>query len=174
MQKSDILTVPAYFTRYLDALPEGNLTELLQQTGSPLFEPEFRLLTDLQDRVYEEGKWTVKQIIRHITDTERIFAYRALRFARNDQTNLPAFDENEYILNTSLSGCSLRELLDEFYALRYANQLMFSLFTEEDLKRSGTANDQKCQVLALGFMIAGHGFHHYNILKNRYFPLLNP
>jgi hypothetical protein len=122
--------------------------------------------------VYAPNKWTVKDIIQHIIDCERIFAYRALRFAREDKTPLPGFEENDYAKSAHILDRSLDELLQELYILRESNILMFKGFSNEQLMREGPSNNYTTQVLAFGFTIAGHGLHHLAIIKERYYPLI--
>jgi len=123
---------------------------------------------DKYDYRYAEGKWTIKDIIQHIIDSERIFAYRALRFARADETSLPGFEENMYADNAHGTERSINELLTEMSAVRHANIMMFKSFTEGDFLRKGTASDYTISVRAFGFLIIGHQNHHMKIFKERY------
>ena len=117
---------------------------------------------------YAEGKWTIKDIILHMADTERIFAYRALRFARNDKTALPGFEENDYAAIAPAEERSIMSLLTEFSAIRHANILMFKSFSEVELLRIGTASENEMSVRALGFVIIGHQNHHQRIFEEMY------
>ena len=123
---------------------------------------------DKFDYRYAEGKWTIKDIIQHVIDSERIFAYRALRFARKDSTPLPGFEENDYGNYAHADSRSIQDLLTEFSMVRHANIAMFKSFTEEDLLRKGTASGYTVSVRALGFLIIGHQNHHIKIFKERY------
>jgi hypothetical protein len=120
------------------------------------------------DFQYEEKKWTVRELLCHMIDAERIFAYRALRFARNDKTPLPPFEENDYAVQANASGRTMRKIADELAHLRTATVDLFEGFTEEMLRRKGVANNNEISVLALGFIIAGHEAHHRRILTERY------
>jgi uncharacterized damage-inducible protein DinB len=120
------------------------------------------------DYRYAEGKWTIKEIIQHVIDAERIFAYRALRFSRNDTTELPGFDENSYVDNAHADNRGLQDLLTEMSAVRHANIMMFKSFTAEDLMRKGIASGYSVSVRAFGFLIIGHQNHHMRIFKERY------
>jgi hypothetical protein len=133
MKRSEIINMPDYFNRYINLLPDVELLEALYQTGQPLFESEALKLNALKDKVYAPNKWTVKDIIQHIIDCERIFAYRALRFAREDKTPLPGFEENDYAKSAHILDRSLDELLQELYILRESNILMFKGFSNEQL-----------------------------------------
>lgn len=126
---------------------------------------------DRHDYRYAEGKWTIKEIIQHVMDAERVFSYRALRFARNDSTELPGYDENAYADNSHANERHLQSLLTEFSALRHANMAMFKSFTEEDLLRKGVASGFTVSVRALGFLLIGHQNHHMKIFRERYLNL---
>jgi uncharacterized damage-inducible protein DinB len=123
---------------------------------------------DKFDYRYAEGKWTIKDIIQHVIDTERIFAYRALRISRNDITPLPGFEENDYVENTKANERGIQDLLAEFSAVRYATLFLFKSFSEEQLKRIGTASGTAISVRAIGFIIIGHQKHHQNVFQERY------
>lgn len=120
------------------------------------------------DYRYAEGKWTIKDIIQHIIDAERVFAYRAMRISRNDQTPLPGFEENDYVENTNATGRSIQELLTEFSALRHSNLFLFKSLTDEQLMRMGVASNHPVSVRALGFLIIGHQKHHQKVFEERY------
>ena len=123
---------------------------------------------DKFDYRYAEGKWTIKDIIQHIIDAERIFAYRALRFARNDKTDLPGFEENDYVDEANGTKRSIMELLTELSAVRHATLLLFKSFNEEQLVRIGTASENPMSVRAAGFVIIGHQNHHQKVFLERY------
>ncbi|WP_298394073.1 DinB family protein [Flavobacterium sp.] len=123
---------------------------------------------DKFDYRYAEGKWTIKDIIQHVIDTERIFAYRALRFARNDKTDLPGFEENDYANVATANQRSIMELLTEMSAVRHSSLLLFKSFNEAQLLNKGTANNNEMSVRALGFIMIGHQNHHQKIFQERY------
>lgn len=123
---------------------------------------------DKFDYRYAEGKWTIKDIILHLIDAERIFAYRALRFARNDKTDLPGFEENDYVDEANANSRSIMDLLTELSAVRHATLLLFKSFNDYKLLRIGTANNNQMSVRALGFVIIGHQNHHQRIFEERY------
>lgn len=123
---------------------------------------------DKQEFRYAEGKWTIKEILRHIIDTERIFAYRALRFARNDSTGLPGFDQDQYILPAKTNNTSMQSLLDEYKSNRMSTIVMFINFDNEMLKRIGEASNSPMSARAAGFITIGHEKHHCNIITERY------
>lgn len=117
---------------------------------------------------YEEGKWTIKEIIRHIIDTEKIFAYRALRFARKDPTPLPGFEQDDYIVPAYANALDLKSLLEEYKTNRLSTISMFSNFTETMLTEIGKASKNPLSVRAAGFIISGHEIHHCNVIRDRY------
>lgn len=117
---------------------------------------------------YAPGKWSVKEVIGHMADAERVFAYRALRFARADQTDLPGFDENSWVLAGCFDRRPVRELVGEFAAVRAATLALFSSFDADALLRRGTANGTPASVRALAAIIVGHEAHHVAILRERY------
>lgn len=123
---------------------------------------------DKFDYRYSENKWTIKDILQHLIDSERIFVYRALCFARNDQTDLPGFEENDYVNEADANIRSIMELLTDLSALRNSTILLFKTFSQEKLLRLGTANNNIISVRALGFVIIGHQNHHQRIFEERY------
>jgi len=117
---------------------------------------------------YAEGKWTVKEIVAHLSDDERIYAYRALRFARNDRTELPGFEEKDYARYSGANDRSIQDLLKEFAAVRQATISLFEGLPEESFLRRGIANGSPMSVRAAAYHIAGHELHHRNIIETRY------
>ena len=123
---------------------------------------------DKFDYRYAAGKWTIKDIIQHIIDAERIFAYRAMRIARNDQTPLPGFDEDFYVANANGNTRSIQDLLTEFSTLRHSSIYLFKSFTPDAMLRLGRASNSPISVRALGFIIIGHQNHHHKVFQERY------
>lgn len=136
------------------------LSETLALLGSvPESEAGFR---------YAPGKWSMKELVGHVIDGERIFAYRALRFARNDRTPLPGFEQDDYIQNASFDACSLAALAAEFESVRRATLFLFEHLDAEAWTRTGVASDSEVSVRALAYIIAGHELHHVGVLRDRY------
>lgn len=125
-----------------------------------------------EDFAYAEGKWTIKQLVGHIIDTERILCYRAMCVARGEKASLPGFDENAYVENSSVNERSLYDLGHEFGAVREATIVLFRYMTDAELDREGTANNIKVTPRILLYMLTGHFMHHERILKERYASLL--
>jgi uncharacterized damage-inducible protein DinB len=123
---------------------------------------------DRFDYRYAEGKWTIKDIIQHLIDAERVFAYRALRFARRDQTPLPGFEEDDYVMAAQGNKRGLQDLLTEFLIVRQSTMALFKTFDQETLMQAGTASGRLMSVRALGFVIIGHQNHHMRVFEERY------
>jgi uncharacterized damage-inducible protein DinB len=117
---------------------------------------------------YADGKWTIKDIIQHIIDAERIFSYRALRISRNDKTPLAGFDENEYVENTNANARNFKDLLSELKLVRQTTVMLFKSFSKEQMLILGTASNHSVSVRAIGFVILGHQLHHYKVIQERY------
>lgn len=172
MKRSEISPMPQFFDRYINLVEDIDIVEALEKYSSIETLLDVKKLEDLGDKIYAPGKWTVKQVIQHMTDNERVQAYRALRISRNDQTPLPGYDENLFANNVNPSGRSLSDLLDEFAIVRKSNIILFKNIDEEKQKRTGLCNNVVIPVLALGFVLVGHQLHHARIISEKYFPLL--
>jgi hypothetical protein len=172
MKLSAIPRNPSYFDVYMNQVPDVGLLEAFQQSIDALDKLDVAKLRALGDQVYAPGKWTLRDLLQHITDTERIFAYRALRFARNDKTALPGFDENLFADNTNANQRPLDDVLAELRAVRQSSMYLFQSFDETALTRTGVMYQAELPVLAVGFTLIGHQIHHFRILEERYFPML--
>ena len=168
MKKTDINQPPCYFDKYINCLENIELSEAFSNAQWEIAALKLDQLKQIGDSVYAEGKWTIKDIFQHLIDAERIFAYRALRFARNDKTALPGFDENEYVDATNSNKRSIQDLLTELAVVRQATLSLYKSFSEEELLRIGTASDNPMSVRALGFVIIGHQNHHQRVFEERY------
>lgn len=158
-----------FYKTYINTVKNNvELIDLLKDSINQLI----TVLTDLPEEkqmyAYSEGKWTIKEIVQHLIDTERILSYRALRFSRNDATPISGFDESWYAENSNGNERSYKDLLKELKLVRKSTIMLFKSFSEEMLLFSGTANDSEITVRALGFVIAGHQLHHLNVIKERY------
>lgn len=157
-----------YFFPYISVLGDATLIEELEISLHEFIRFVQNIPMDKFDFRYAEGKWTIKEIIQHVIDTERIFAYRALRISRNDQTPLPGFDENNYVNNTQANTRSIQDLLTELSAVRHSNIYLFKSFSNEQLERTGIASNTGISVRAIGFIMIGHQKHHQRVFEERY------
>ncbi|MCW3125317.1 MAG: damage-inducible protein DinB [Bacteroidetes bacterium] len=159
---------PSYYHTYIGKVTTDDLISSLE-TGRTNFLSFMALVpADKLEYRYQEGKWTIKELIIHLMDAERIFTYRALRFSRGDSTGLAGFDENEYVPNSAASERSLQSLLHEYVALRQSTIEFFKNLSPEMTRRTGIANGQEISVRSLGYIIPGHEIHHLAVIKERY------
>lgn len=172
MKRSDITVMPNYHKPYASLVEDKELLEVLPTGGIDVYENAIEQLNELGNQAYAEGKWSVKQIIEHITDCERIFTNRALRYVRNDKTELPGFEENDYAAAARSNERSVEDLLQELKDQRKSTFNFFKNLSDEELLRTGFGNGQEISVAAIGFISVGHPLHHFNVIKERYFPLL--
>ena len=159
---------PLYQQRYIDAAKGNTIEELIANYSKPLVDFVLSIPEEKADYSYAEGKWTVKQLLQHIIDTERILTYRALCFSRNEHLPLPGFDEDSYALNAPATHRTLKSLQEEFILVRKSTDALLSSFTEEQLSKKGVASNYVVTVNALCFIIFGHIVHHQNVLQERY------
>ena len=165
--------MPQFFDRYINLADNVFILDALTQSAS--FEslmPAYKLEA-IGDLRYAPGKWMVKDILQHVIDNERIMTYRALRFARNDQTVLPGYDEELFGRTAYATRRTIADLYTEYAAVRQSTIALYKSFDNEMLLRSGMCFHQTISVLALGFVIVGHARHHVNIIRERYLPLLS-
>jgi hypothetical protein len=157
-----------YFSRYIDLVKSNDILKTLaiQIDGSlallrsiPSSKSHYR---------YAPDKWSINEVIGHILDTERVFAYRAMTIARNDKASLPGFEQDDWIRGSSFDSFPLAELISEFECIRRANIYLFQHLTADAWMRRGKANNAEISVRALAYIIAGHEFHHIQILKTKY------
>lgn len=173
MLKSDIGILPVFFDRYINLVEDIEVVEGLKKFSPEAVFSDRLVLKALGDKVYAPGKWTISEILQHCIDTERIMGYRALRFARNDKTQLPGFDEELFAANAEAADRSFDELLAEYGRLRQSTVDLFASFTDEMLQRRGATYVSEIDVLSLGFVIIGHAIHHNKIIVDRYYTLLD-
>lgn len=157
-----------FYSSYVAQVSDGDLLEELEISVHDLIRFVQNVPMDKYDYRYAEGKWTIKDILQHLMDSERVFAYRALRIARNDKTPLPGFDENEFADNAGGDDRSIRDLLTELALIRQSTIHLFKTFNEETLGRIGTASGFSVSVRALGVIIIGHQKHHQKVFEERY------
>jgi hypothetical protein len=166
MNRPQTTEYPVWAEQYI-SLVEGDVMDLLKRQASE-FSDFINSLVEMADFAYAPGKWTIKQLIGHIIDTERILVYRLTCFARGENHALPGFEEDDYVAHAHFEDRSLLSLSEEFSLLRKANLYLFNSLTEKELNRSGTASERQISVRALLFVIPGHIIHHTQIIKGRY------
>lgn len=167
--KVDLNDVPEFYRPYMKQIGDAELVPLLLKSGDDLV-TLCKNLTEQQSLYrYDVGKWSVKDVIQHLIDAERVFAYRAMRFARNDSTELSGFDQDDYVPEANADARPLHQLLSEFTNLRASTIDLFSSLGEESRKRRGISNKVEMSVNTIGYIISGHTLHHLVILKERYF-----
>jgi uncharacterized damage-inducible protein DinB len=168
MTKPDMESVPLFYKGYVENVKDMDIMMALSQSSKVALNLFRAIPEDMGEYRYSEGKWSIKEVLNHMMDVERIVAYRALRFSRHDKTPLPGFEENDYAPLANAHSRSIQKLTDEMERLRLTTIDLFASFTSEMLKREGTANNNRLSVLHLGYIIAGHETHHRKIITERY------
>lgn len=168
LTKNHLGQLPNFFDRYISVLPETDVFELLENQPIKLKQLLQHLPEEAAEIGYAPGKWTIKEVVGHLMDTERIFAYRCLCISRLETQSLPGFDENNYVRYANFNSRSLTDLLAEYQLNRQANLAFFKSLSEEMLNRTGIANNQPISAKALIVTTAGHELHHLQILEERY------
>ena len=172
MKRSAINPMPPFFDRYINLVEDIDIFEAFEKYAPENIYSETEKLVALQDRAYAAGKWSVKDILQHVIDNERIMSYRAMRFSRNDRTSLPGYDQELLAANTNANDRTIADLMEEFNQVRQSTILLFKHMNEAMMLRSGIAYQTEISALALGFVILGHPIHHMRVISEQYFPLL--
>lgn len=159
-----------YVQRYLDQIPSEDWIGELKISGDKTIEIYAALTEEQSLFAYADGKWTLKELLLHLSDTERIFQYRILAFARGDQAQLPGFDEEEYAAASFANNRSLESLLEEYKLVRKSSQILIETLEPNVLNNIGIANGNQLAVETIGKLIVGHNYHHLSIIKERYLP----
>ena len=163
--------MPDYFDRYINLVPDTNLSNALADSLETLRGLDMNLLKAIGTQTYAPDKWSVNDILQHITDTERVFCYRVLRFARKDNTATAGYDENQFALYAQAGKRELIDILDELSIVRMGTIALFKSFDEEALLQKGICWKYEMSVLAMGFTLVGHQMHHFNVMQTKYYPL---
>jgi hypothetical protein len=168
MQNVDLSRVPEYYHKYINLVINDGLKTAFEKHQTELIS----FLKDIPKKKwnyrYAEGKWSIKEVVQHIIDAERVFAYRALCFARKDQTPLPGFDENIFAANSKADDRSKKDLLKELLKVQVSSVILFNYFDEEQLEQPGVASGKPTYVKGIGYILLGHALHHKKILEDRY------
>jgi uncharacterized damage-inducible protein DinB len=168
VQRPEASEFPEYYQPYVKLVPDGDFIEILKEN--------LENTTALADRIsekdgqsrYAPGKWSIKEVLGHMTDTERIMSYRLLRVGRGDQTPLAGFNENDYIAASNFNTLSVKQILEDFTAVRRATITLVNNMPDEAWERIGVANNSEITARALAYIIAGHALHHLKIINERY------
>jgi len=168
MPRPDLSRVPDFFHGYISKVKEDDLMAGLKSSTKNLFDLLRSIPPGKHDYRYADGKWTIKEVLQHMLDGERVFTYRALRFARRDDTPLPGFDENLFAQTAKADKRNWNDMVEEFASLRKATEAMFASFDNEQMDQSGIASENSTYVLGIGYIVAGHVNHHCQIIKERY------
>ena len=159
---------PAYFEGYISKVQADSITAIMDKYNDALISFYTNLPASKADFAYAAGKWTLKDVLQHIIDTERIMAYRLLRVARNDNTPLASFDENSYATNANAGERSFEAIKEEFLAVRKSTDLLLLSLQPEQLEYAGIASGNRVTANALVYIIFGHMLHHQSVIEERY------
>lgn len=157
-----------YYSTYIDKVSDNNLISALERGFKETLIFFESIPINKWNYSYSEGKWTVKEVIQHILDTERVFAYRALCIARNDKTELPGFDQDDYASGADANDRNAEEMIAEYKAIRMTTINLFKSFNKEMFLHIGVASNSPLSTRAAGFIIAGHEKHHCDVVQERY------
>lgn len=169
MAKPNLSEIPSFYQAYVEAVENDDLVKALILGGNETVDLLKSIPEKSGDYKYADDKWTIKQVVAHMIDAERVFAYRALTISRNDKTSLPGFEQNDWAVQSNAENRKLYQLIEEYNNVRASTIDLFVSFSEEMMIRTGTASGHPISVNGLGFIIAGHEIHHRNIMINRYF-----
>lgn len=165
---TDLSNVPEFYHGYFRQVGDHEPRHLMKQHLADNEAFFLNLPAEKWNYAYAEGKWTVKEVLGHIIDAERVFQYRALRFSRNDQTELPGFDENAFVAAGNAKHRSVESMIKEYVAVRHSSLALFEGLSPEELKRTGKANGYTFETGWMAYLIAGHEMHHIQVLHERY------
>ncbi|SEP61370.1 DinB family protein [Flavobacterium urocaniciphilum] len=157
-----------YFEYYINLNPNDTIIEGLENQLKATTDFFKNIPSEKLEYQYEVGKWTPKDILQHLIDTERVFSYRALRFARFDETPLSGYEENDFAASANANLRSIEELIEEYVIARKSTILLFKSFSDIMLESVGVASGASNSVRAIGYVITGHDIHHINVIKERY------
>jgi len=172
MKKSDISEMPEYFDRYINLVPDKELQEAFMDSVEQITKLDLDILTTIGEKSYLPGKWTVNEILQHITDIERILCSGVLQFARNNNSYCISFDENELAKNSKANNKSCARIIDELISVRQATISLYKSFDKTDLLKTGINWKHRISVLAMGFNIIGHQIHHLSVMEDKYYTLV--
>lgn len=173
-RRPDLSEHAPYFSRYIDLVPEDDILRALEEQGGQTA----RLLATIDESRaafrYAPDKWSIRQLVGHIEDSERVFAYRALSIARGETQPLPGFDQNSWMVNAPFDSSTLRDRAESLASVRRSTIQLFRALDDAAWERSGLANDNLVSVRALAYTTVGHERHHINLLRHRYLAAMLP
>ncbi len=167
-QRPDPSEYAPFYSGYVASVSDGDIVATLEREGRAIVDRLRGLSAGAADHAYGPGKWTVREVVAHVADAERVFAYRALRFGRGDATPLPGFDQEIYVPASHAATRALESLVDDLESVRAATLSLFRSFEPEDWFRGGEASGARVTVRALAWILAGHELHHRRVLRERY------
>jgi hypothetical protein len=168
MSNSSLTNQPGYFRRYIDLIKEDELQDAFVQQSELIKNLLLSISEQKSMFSYEDNKWTLKEVLQHLIDSERVFSYRAMCIARNEKAVLPSFDENDYAKMSSANRRTWESLCAEFVAVRKSTLFLYDSFSEEMFELVGQAGNNPISVKEIGFLIVGHFSHHLSIIEQRY------
>ena len=168
MRRPETTEYAEFYAGYVLKVPETDIVRVLGSQPDEMRQTLAGITDERGGSTYAEGKWTIKELLGHLNDGERVFSYRAFRISRGDSTPLPGFEQDLYVANGRANERPIAELLDEFDLLRRGTMLIFGRLQDDDWLRSGTASDAHVTVRGLAYILAGHVRHHMGVLKDRY------
>ena len=171
MKRSDIKSMPEYFDRYINLVDDIELDTAFQNNLNTMAALDIPTLEKIGDKSYAEGKWTLKDVFQHMIDTERIFSYRTLRFARQDGVIPQGYDQNLFAANAKANKRTVKDLIEELKLVHQSSFMLFRSFDKETMMVTGTSWKVEMSVLAMGYLITGHIIHHMKVINEKYIPL---
>lgn len=168
MPEVELSRVPSFYHNYIKLVQDKDLKDIFRKHQLDMVLFLQSIPEEKWNYRYAEGKWSIRELVQHLIDAERIFCYRALRFARKDQTELPGFEENDYAISSKADRRSSKDLIEELKTVQQSSAQLFNSFDEEMLEQSGISNGKSIYVRAIGFIIAGHVLHHKKVMEERY------
>jgi hypothetical protein len=157
-----------YYSRYIDQVPDGNVLEIIEEQIADTVGLLETIGEEKAGYRYAPEKWSIKQVIGHLIDTERVFQYRSLVFARNDLARLPSMEQDDYVSAANFDDRTMTDLIEEYRATRLAGLALFRSFDSDILMRKGVASDFEFSVRSVPYILAGHSIHHIDVIKDRY------
>lgn len=168
MPRPDLSKIPVFYHNYIQQVEGTDLMGAMKKQTNSIFNFLKSVPVEKRNFRYAKGKWTIKEMLQHIIDTERIFAYRGLCIARKETVSLPGFDENNYANNSKAKKREWNDMIEELKAVRRSSEIMYASFDREQMTTFGLSNNNPISVAAIGFIIVGHINHHIKVIKEKY------